>query len=50
MADETGKELANLYMRGVNEGYNGELMDEKVQHYKTHHSPRSQNCSVRLRA
>jgi hypothetical protein len=31
VADETGKELANLYMRGVNEGYNGELMDENAQ-------------------
>ena len=27
MAEATGEENANLYMRGVNEGSNGELID-----------------------
>ena len=27
MSESTGDENARLYMRGVNEGYNGELLD-----------------------
>ena len=31
VGDETGKELANLYMRGVKEGYDAEFVEESAQ-------------------